>query len=169
MINANNYSPGDWIVHAYYGVGKIEAKEKKHISGEDAHYFKIQTKDSTFWIPIEKMNSELIRPLSTPGDIEQALDIFKCEPLEMSTNYKVRQNRIREVQLENTPNAIACLVRDLRALQRKNGVLNQSEGSVFRHLKNQFINEWVIVTGRTEAKVTHKLEKLLNFHRDNKV
>lgn len=163
MGTIQNFAPGTWIVHAFYGIGRIKGLECKQISGDEAEYYKITTADSTFWIPVDQMDSDILRPLSSPEDIQQAITILQRPPQEMSSNYKVRQSRIKETQKENSPKAIARLVRDLRALQKKKGVLNHNESTAFRQLKEQFAREWALVTGSQADKVANRLNKILNL------
>lgn len=163
MHRSSDYKKGAWIVHAFYGVGQIKGREEKQISGNEAEYFKIETADSTYWLPVDQIESEMLRPLSTTNDIQQALRVLQKPAKEMSSNYKVRQSHIREVQLENTPKGIACLVRDLRALQRKKGVLNHTESTAFRRLKNQFAREWGLVTQENKENIDTRLNKMLEL------
>ena len=82
----------------------------------------------------------------------------------MSPNYKMRQIRIRRVQEQNTPRAVARLVRDLKALQRAKGPLNQAERSAFRNLRQRLVEEWVVVTGEKAKQVDAKIDDLLNTY-----
>jgi len=164
MEETRMYSKEDWIVHSQFGIGQIKGIDVKNISGEDANYYRIKTTNSTFWMPVEQMESDVLRPLSTPEEIEQAIIILKEPPVEMSSNYKIRQNRIRQVRIQNTPEAIAELIRDLRAHRREKGVLNSSERSAFRALKQRFVEEWSLVTDTNTEKVATKLDKLLNLN-----
>jgi RNA polymerase-interacting CarD/CdnL/TRCF family regulator len=40
-IQPATYSKGDWIVHAYYGVGQVKGIEKKELEGEKKLFFKV--------------------------------------------------------------------------------------------------------------------------------
>lgn len=164
MEETRTYSKGDWIVHSHHGIGRIKGVEKKNISGEETRYFRIKTTDSVFWMPEEKMDSEALRPLSTPDEIQQALAILQNPPGEMSSNYKIRQLRIQKAQSLNSPNAMARIIRDLRAYRRKAGALNSSERNAFRALKQHLVEEWAIVAGIDRKQATQNLENLLNLH-----
>ncbi len=162
MEETRAYSKGDWIVHSLYGIGQIKGVDTKGISGEETHYYRIQTTDSTFWVPVDQMDSEVLRPLSTPEEIQQAIAALQKPAKEMSPNYKTRQSRIRRVQDRNTPRAIARLIRDLRAYKRKKGALNKTERSAYRTLRERLVKEWAIVTGTEAEKITPKLDRLLD-------
>jgi RNA polymerase-interacting CarD/CdnL/TRCF family regulator len=161
MEKTHEYSRGDWIVHSYYGIGQIKGLDKKDVSGEETQYYRVQATDSTFWIPVDQMDSDVLRPLSTPQEIQQAINVLKTPPQEMSGNYKTRQSRIRSVQILNTPKAIAQLIRDLQA-RRKKGALNKTERSAFRTLRQRLVEEWAIITGANVEKTASELDRLLS-------
>lgn len=164
MEASRTYAEGDWIAHAHYGIGQIRGIEVKGISGEETRYYRVQSVDSTFWIPVDQMDSDFLRPLSSPEELQKAIAVLQRPPKEMSSNHNTRRSRIRQVQLQNTPKAMAQLIRDLRARQRAKGALNIKESNAFKVLKKRLVQEWAIVTdARTEKVVTH-LEDLLDGH-----
>lgn len=164
MEEAHTYSDGDWIVHSRFGIGQIKDIEVKHISGDETRYYRIKTTDSIFWMPVDQMDSDLLRPLSSPEEIHLAIATLQEPPEEMSSNYKIRQIRIQDAQTHNTPQAIAQIIRDLRAYRRKKDALNSSERSAFRSLKQRLVEEWAIVLDMKTETAASKLENLLNPH-----
>ena len=163
MEKPHTFSEGDWIVHSHYGVGRIKGVEVKSISGEETSYYRITTTDSTFWMPVDQMNSEILRPLSSPEEIQLAIVALQKPAEEMSPNSKVRQGRIQSVRDLNTPSAIAQLIRDLRARKRDKGVLYSSERSAFDTLKQRLVQEWAIVTDAETEDIASKLDNLLDI------
>ncbi|MEM7119533.1 MAG: CarD family transcriptional regulator [Chloroflexota bacterium] len=151
-----------WVVHAQYGIGQIKGVDEKEISGEKAQYYRVKTKNSTFWVPTNQINNEMLRPLSAPEDIQEAIDILQKSPKSMSPNAKIRQTRIRETRQRNTPQAIARLIRDLRELQREKTILNQNERSALQNLKQRLAEEWAVVVGLKAEQAAVKLDALLN-------
>ncbi len=164
MTETHTYSVGDWIVHSQYGIGQLKGVDVKGISGEEIDYYRIQTADSTFWVPYEQMDNDKIRPVSTAEEIELAIAALQKPALEMSSNYKIRQIRIKEALVGNTPQASAGIIRDLRALQRKKGILNQSERDAFRIIKQRLVEEWAIVSDKKTNEIMTKVESLLEVY-----
>jgi len=161
MSETHSYSVGDRIVHSQFGIGQLKGVDTKAISGEETSYYRFETADSTFWIPFNQMNSDKLRPMSTSEDIQQAIDALQKPPLEMSSNYKIRQIRIKEALVGNTPQAFAQIIRDLRALQRKKGILNESERNAYRIVRERLVAEWAIVMDAQTNNIAIKLDKLL--------
>lgn len=155
------YSEEDWLVHCSYGIGQIKGIEVKSISGAEVRYFKIQTTESTYWMPVDQVESEKIRPISTPDVIQLVIAILQRPPKEMSADHKVRKSRIHDVQLDNTPEETARLIRDLRARQLDKGKYNMDENTVMRALKQRLVEEWSIVMGKETEGVAEHLDILL--------
>jgi RNA polymerase-interacting CarD/CdnL/TRCF family regulator len=161
-MNASHiYAEGDWLAHSDYGIGQIKGIEVKDISGASVDYFRIQTTDSTIWVPVNRMDSEKIRPLSTLEEFRLVIAILQRPPREMSTDHQVRKTRIQRVQLQNMPEDIARLIRDLRARQRDMGKYNLNENDAVRILRQRLVDEWSVITGKNVESVTSSLDALL--------
>ena len=59
------YSIGDWIVHVYYGVGQILSKENMTLEGTRQMYFRIKTENSSYLLPLTKIDLNRVRPLAS--------------------------------------------------------------------------------------------------------
>jgi RNA polymerase-interacting CarD/CdnL/TRCF family regulator len=162
MAPGSDYAIGDWIVHTNYGVGQIKEVEAKCISGEEKRYYRVEAADSTFWIPFDQMDSDLLRPLCSEKEIQAAIDTLQKPAEELPANLKSRQSHIQDLVQRNTPRAIARLIRDLRGLKRKKGVLNNSESSALRTILQRFAREWAVVSGVSSDTTMSNLEKLLD-------
>ena len=164
MTETGSYTSGDWIVHPSYGIGQIRKIEIKHISGHDKRYFKIQTSNSLYWIPVEDISDELVRALSTPDDVEHALTVLQTAPTELSSNMKVRQNDIQRARAANTLSATAQIVRDLHALRKSTRTQGVIERTAYNALKQQLVEEWAFVMGLRPEQVLSQIDGLLNAH-----
>jgi RNA polymerase-interacting CarD/CdnL/TRCF family regulator len=161
MKASHVYDEDEWLVHAYYGVGQVKGIEAKEISGARVDYVRIQTADSTFWVPVTQMDSEKLRPVSTLEEIQLVMAVLQRPAKAMSPDYKVRKARIAQVQLENMPQDIARLIRDLRARQLDRGKYDLDEINAVRTLRQRLIDEWCLVTGETVENVAANLDALL--------
>jgi RNA polymerase-interacting CarD/CdnL/TRCF family regulator len=169
MEGGCTFEMGEWIVHTNYGVGQIKSIETKCISGEDKRYYRVETADSTYWLPVEQEDSEVLRPLSSMDELKEAIEVIRDPAEEMSSNHKTRQSRMRRIQKRNTPRGMARLLRDLRAYKRKKkGLLNNTESSVLREVKQRFANEWAVVAGVSNDAAMSRLERLLDPRRSLK-
>ena len=115
------YSSGDWIVHRHHGVGQIKGTEVMNIGGSKSEYYKVQTDDSTFWLPLEKLDADLLRPLSSPAEMQEALDVIGLSPQEMNANPTDRKIQISKIKPNNSPVAIAARVarQTYRSIRRR--------------------------------------------------
>jgi RNA polymerase-interacting CarD/CdnL/TRCF family regulator len=164
MKPSHEYSVEDWLVHAAFGMGQITGIEEKGISGENVQYFRIQTADSTYWIPVDRMDNQDLRPVSSTAEIQVIIAILLGPPQAMATKHQIRKNDIQRVLLLNSPADSARLIRDLRARQRERGELNMDELNAMRALKQRLVEEWVFVTGEHAEQVDAKIDDLLNAY-----
>ena len=159
------YSEGDWLAHSVFGIGQIKGIEVKDISGASVDYFRIQTTDSTFWVPVDRMDSEKMRPVSTLEEFRLVIAILQRPPKEMSPDHQVRKTRIQRVQHQNMPEDIARLIRDLRARQRDKGKYSLDENQAGRMLRQRLADEWSVITGETIENATSNLDALINHQK----
>ena len=162
MTTSHNFSINDWLVHASFGIGQIKAIEEKDISGKNADYYRIQTRDSTFWIPVDRMDSQQMRPISDPLEIEMVIEILLRPPRPLASDRNARNNEIRRVQLENSLQDVARLVRDLRGRFRRRGEWSLEERNAMRALREKLVEEWAFITGEAADSVGLRLDDLLD-------
>ncbi|KAA3664195.1 MAG: hypothetical protein DWQ04_07000 [Chloroflexi bacterium] len=139
------FTEGDWIVHRQYGIGQIKKREEKTISGRCEEYYRVQTPDSVVWLPVNKLDQSWFRPIATPTDFHEAINILQKPPNQMDANFMNRKDRINRVQTENSIPAIAQLIRDLCG-RRSHKSLSDTEQRALRHLTERFIAEWSVST-----------------------
>jgi RNA polymerase-interacting CarD/CdnL/TRCF family regulator len=153
------YEKGDWIVHRQYGVGQIVSIEKKRLNQKSRRFYKVKTKNSTFWLPVEKAVNSRVDPLPSRNMIKQALAALKKPPRGMSKDVKKRQKKIKEVETEGSFVAVAKLVRDLTALRSKKR-LNATEQRALERLTTRLLEPWSI---RMEIDVLEARQKMHQF------
>ena len=144
--DAQVYSKGDWVVHRYYGVGQVIGIEKKHINQKVIRFYKVRTKDSTFWLPVEDPINSRVDPLPSRKMVKRALKVLQGPAREMSKDTKERQQRIKSVQSEGSLLASAKLIRDLIARQSE-ARLNATEEQALKRLSNRMLKAWSIRMG----------------------
>lgn len=162
---AQTYSVGDWIVHSRYGIGQIKGVDVKGISGEESDYFRVESSDSTFWIPTDQIEDDQIRSVASSDRLQEAIAVLEKEPKEMSSNYKTRRKRIRQAREKNTPLALARILRDLRGHRRKKGMLNSTERTAFKTLKQRLVEEWAVIRDTQADKVERRVDVLLGLRK----
>ena len=157
----NEYSRGDWIVHSYYGVGKVKKIERKMINGEKKKFYRVESDASIYWIPVEGANESHIRALAKASTIRRALNLLKEKPKEMASSFKVRQTRIKEVLAEGNLRPMIRLVRDLWGRSQVSN-LSMTELNALRQAMENLVVESAVAEGTSNEVATSKLIELLN-------
>lgn len=160
-----NYAPGDWIAHCYHGIGQIEAIERRRVGDQDSAYFRIKMANNTFWIPVEQMNSDQIRPTTGKARFQEAVEALGEPPVRMDPGLNKRRARIKRVTAENAPKETARLIRDLRARRREGKGLNQTERQALRELTKRFLQEWALCAGLTMSQARRQLNRQLHWRK----
>lgn len=146
-MKEHGYTEGDWIVHQWYGVGRIRGIEKKNIAGQEKDYFHIVTQESEFWVPVDPDQDTRVRRLVSPKELKTALETLQETPVELPKDYRQRQQVIREARSDGSLDAICKIIRDLSA-RRKRKSLNEKEKGELSFLRGLLLKEW----SKSEAK-----------------
>jgi RNA polymerase-interacting CarD/CdnL/TRCF family regulator len=160
MSKKDGYKKGDWIVHAYYGVGQIRGTDRKAIDGVKKKYYRVKTKTMTYWLPIDNSNADHIRPVASKNLFTRSLKIIQKKPHKMANDYRSREKQISEAFSACSLKSLAALIRDLYG-RRAFGKINAREGEILERAKGFFINEYVVVTDTDLDDAKKVLEKAL--------
>lgn len=160
--NDSEYTIGDWISHPYHGVGKVTDIEQKEIAGTNARYYRVETSDRTFWVPVKEVDESRSRPVVSEDQLEESLEILQEEPEEMASHYRTRRSTIQEIMERGSLRGIARMVRDLAA-RRREGSINTTERRAYRKFRQSLIDEWSKVEGIPPEETSKKLRKLLRL------
>jgi RNA polymerase-interacting CarD/CdnL/TRCF family regulator len=148
------FNVGDWIVHYYHGVGKVEDIVEKGLDGNQKLYYKVSTKDIDYWIPLEEEESEHIEPIRSREDFNKALKIIEQKPIPIAKHHKTRKKKIHDRWMIGSLESRAELLRDLYG-RLKLEKLSFSEKGMMEKVQNFFISEWLI----TDEDLTRKQAK----------
>ena len=159
---------GDWIVHAHYGVGQIKGKENKEFEGEKETFFRVKTFNGVYWLPINNIDADHIRPLATKYQISRALRLIRKAPENLPKDFKQRGKKISVVLKDVALYPKAQMIRDLYARKRSKQ-LNFSEGDALEKMKKIFIDEWSLVADHEREDLESKLRQALHTSIDKQL
>lgn len=162
----HEFSPGMWVVHQNYGVGYIEDIEEKVMQQRAGEYFRIETDNSTLWVPTDEADNYL-RPIATKQRINDMIEALKRPPKKMNAQFLSRKKRINEVGKSNSPIDLARLVRDLWGRRQKRGRLSNTEETAFQRLTQRLLNEWATSTNQEFEEVESRMYDLLSQERQS--
>ena len=158
------FKKGEWLVHVTYGVGQIDDIEPMPLSKDKKPCYRVRTKDSTFWLPLENLDSHRVRPLASPERIQRALKTLRQPPKKMASSYKVRQKRIQDVIRDGDLSTDMVLVRDLNDRQFDKGH-NETEQRAYNTIVRRFLQEWTLSNDIQIKEARKKLNQFLQESR----
>lgn len=161
-LGTDTLNIGDWIVHAYYGIGQVQGTDTKTLNEDKQTYYKIKTNDSIYWLPTDNLDADHIRPVASLYKIRKAISELKGNPIEMERDYKLRNKRIRETFDEGTVVSFAQLLRDLYWRKFTNH-LNEKEKDTLLTLKERISREWALAGEMELPEASQKLDSILTL------
>ena len=161
-VNQNTFRKGDWIVHAFYGIGQIVGKAKMEMSGKLRTFITVKIKDGKYWLSKNNTNIDYIRPLASPNEIFQALTVIRKRPKELPEDYREKKAKILETMEDGSLLSNAQLIRDLHA-KKLTSKLSKEERSWLKKLKNQFVYEWSLVYEEKKRTAEKRLQKAMKL------
>lgn len=145
MMDAEiTYSPGDWVVHSFYGVGQITKIEVKPINEVDTQCFNVKTKDSIYWFPTTDTENPRIRPVASEDIFHEVIKNLRSKASTQDTDREHWKQVIEEVQADNDLISISLLIRDL-STQQVIRSLNQNERDALNLYKERLLGEWASI------------------------
>lgn len=156
----NSLATGDWIVHAYYGIGQITKVVTRAIGEKKAKYFRVDARNSTYFVPVKNVDPERIRPLSSDYKFRKAKKILKSDPENLPEHHNDRRKYISEFVNNSDMDVAAELIRDLNFRKQVHG-LNDYETKVLENTEKLFLREWAIIQEISEEEAFERYQKVL--------
>ena len=136
------FEVGEWIVHYYYGVGKVIDIVEKGLENDKKTFYKVYTNSITYWIPIDNEQTDHIKPIRSKAEFNKALKVLAQPPKPIASHHKSRKKRIHDRWLIGTLTSRAKLLRDLYG-RLKTEKLSFSEKQMMEKVRNHYIDEWL--------------------------
>lgn len=155
-----SFRKGDWVSHLHHGVGQVEGKEKKSIGGESQEYYKVRTRNGTYWIPTDNLDPDRIRRVVSDKDLDKALAILERPAQQMDSKHTDRKSRINKVISEGDLEGFCKLLRDLHG-KRTADKLNTTEQRAHSTIKKKIAAEWSATREISLQDANKELNKLL--------
>lgn len=154
------FETGDWVVHRSYGLGHIQKIERKRIGGETNRYYRVENKDSIFWIPVDTDTLSRIRPVATKKELNSALRKLASAPEDLPGNYKNRKRLLDEAYEDGSLTSACCVIRDLHGWRQKK-TFNENERRLYDTLTTRLLREWSVCSNIDMPEARRELNELL--------
>lgn len=155
-VKTGPFAKGDWIVHAFYGVGQITSVVKKPLGEQVMKYYEVKAVNSIFFVPVDNAENSRVRPVASKYKLRKVVKLLKEEPIELETNHTNRKKEISERISDGSVESTAELVRDLNARRVGHG-LNDYDNKILEDLTTRLVREWAIAQDIEEEKAHEKL------------
>lgn len=161
-MSDQNFSKGDWLVHSSYGVGQIKSVEEKPIHGELVSVFRVKTKNSIYWLPVENAGNSRIRRVANKEKLTEALAQLETNPQEMGNDYRTRKVHIAEVFSNGSIKQKVKLFRDLMGLRKEkiwSNTENDAANTIFEQLSSEYAVSFDVPLEEAREKINSIIEE----------
>lgn len=159
----NPFRSGQFIVYPSHGVGQVVGVERYTVNGREASMLIISfAKDRmTLRIPMEKVLSSNIRPLSSGNEIGRALAFLKKPAKIKKISWSKKVHEYEEKLHSGDVMAIAEIIRALYHGVCMDGA-SYSETQMYYMAMERFITEYALVENINEDVAHKNVEALLS-------
>ncbi len=159
----NSFAAGDFVVYPTHGVGQVQAIELQRIAGHELELFVItfDRDRMTLRVPVPKARNSGLRKLSTPTEMNAALDTLQGRAKVKRAMWSRRAQEYEAKINSGDPLAIAEVVRDLHRNANQPDQ-SYSERQIYEAAMERLAAELAAVERIEQDAATQKLEKLLD-------
>ncbi|MBN1483976.1 MAG: hypothetical protein JXA37_04585 [Chloroflexia bacterium] len=156
------FAVGDKVVHPRIGAGRITGtKEQELVAGFASYYvIEIPGKESTLYIPRNKIEELGVRPVMSPKKLEEVLAVLSSPAEQLYDDARERQKDVQERLSSGDPVQIAEVLRDLCWHRHKSSLTKKDEELVAQG--NEFLAaEMALAVGTTVPEVQGRINEAL--------
>ena len=158
----NEFYAEDYIVYPTHGVGKIKSIETDNIAGQEMEMFVISfEKDKmTLRIPTNKASSIGLRSISSPDEIQKAMETLKGKARVKRAMWSRRAQEYDQKINSGDLISISEVVRDLHRNDEQREQ-SYSERQLYEAALERLSREVAIVDGTEEKVALNKIDNVL--------
>ncbi len=158
----NEFNAEDYIVYPTHGVGKIKSIETDNIAGQEMEMFVISfEKDKmTLRIPTNKASSTGLRSISSPDEIQKAMETLKGKARIKRAMWSRRAQEYDQKINSGDLISISEVVRDLHRNDEQREQ-SYSERQLYEAALERLSREVAIVDGTEEKVALNKIDNVL--------
>jgi len=155
-----SFQVGDQVVHWQYGTGEVIKVEEKELFGELNHYYVVQTRDLTIWVPMDGEGSSCLRPPTPEQDFENLFDILSSEGSPLSPDRFERKTQLVEGLKDGSLESVCKVIRDLMT-HNQTSKMNDHDHLMLERARKFLLNEWSISLSIPFEQAAYELDELL--------
>ena len=158
----NEFNAEDYIVYPTHGVGKIKSIETDKIAGQEMEMFVISfEKDKmTLRIPTNKASSTGLRSISSPDEVQKAMETLKGKARIKRAMWSRRAQEYDQKINSGDLISISEVVRDLHRNDEQREQ-SYSERQLYEAALERLSREVAVVDGTEEKVALNKIDNVL--------
>jgi RNA polymerase-interacting CarD/CdnL/TRCF family regulator len=147
------FTVGDKVVHRYHGPGRITRFDHVQAQNETREWYVVDMGGGlVVWVPIDGMSEQCLRPPLTAPAIAELADILRSPAQPLKTISREREQQIKQLMKDGSPQVLCAIVRDLTAYTSTR-VPTANDAAVLERARSILLAEWQIATDTPDAAV----------------
>ena len=137
-----NFKTGDKAVYPSHGIAEVRGVEARNVGGHQVQCYvmNIMASGATVMVPVSATKRAGIRSLSTPGEIEQIMDVMKKPARIAQRAWNKRFREFNEKVRTGSACEVAEVYRDLKTLEKTKD-LSYGEKQILEKSKKLVVSE----------------------------
>jgi RNA polymerase-interacting CarD/CdnL/TRCF family regulator len=146
-----SFAVGDKVVHRYHGPGRITRLDHVRAQGGERECYVVDLEHNlVVWVPIDGMSEQSLRPPLTASAISALADVLRSPAQPLKSVSREREQQIKLLMKDGSPQVLCALVRDLTAHASQN-VPNTNDAAVLEKARGILLAEWQLATDTPDA------------------
>ena len=153
---------GETVVYPRQGAGRVIARERREVMGEEREYLTIRIihSDLTLMVPSDGVEAAGVRPVVTSDALLEIVGVLTGEVDELEGNWNRRFRHNQDLLKSSDPCEIASVIRNLAQRQRAKG-LSGGERQLLIRAKRLLASELQYARNTDEGEALAWIERIL--------
>lgn len=145
------FAPGDKVVHRYHGPGRVARLDRVQARDETRECYVVDMGHGlVVWVPIDGTSEQSLRAPLSVDSLARLADILRSPAQPMEAAHRDREQQIKLLMRDGSPEVLCALVRDLSA-QCAGRSPNANTLAVLDKARRMLIAEWELATDAPDA------------------
>ena len=146
-----SFAVGERVVHRYHGPGRITRLDYVQAQGERRRAYVVDMEHGlVVWVPIDGTSEQSLRRPVTAEAIAGLAETLRSPAQPLDPVSKQREQQIKSLMRDGSPQALCALVRDLTAYGASRP-LNAHDAAVLEKARAILLAEWRLATAADDA------------------
>jgi RNA polymerase-interacting CarD/CdnL/TRCF family regulator len=155
-----DFPTGDMVMHSTYGLGHVQAIEKRTVDDTTTLYYVVQTANLTIWVAADENMKNRLRYPTSAARFRKMLTILSSPAGSLPDDRRQRYIQLLERLNDGGIEPLCRMIRDLTAYRNSHS-RNDYDNDLMKRANKTLISEWSVSLSVTPMEAETELHRLL--------